>query len=128
GGRPRRAQVLGVLAAAGAVRVHVCARPRVGIVSTGDEVVPPDETPQPGQVRDATAHALAALVADAGGRPEPYGIAPDDPDAMRGILEQAVAECDLAVVSAGSSVGARDATAEVIAGLGPPGVFCHGLA
>jgi molybdopterin molybdotransferase len=127
-GRPLRAQDLGVLAAAGVVRVPVRARPRVGIVSTGDEVVAPGETPQPGQVRDATAHALAALVADAGGRPEPYGIAPDDPDALRALMEAAVAACDMAVVSAGSSVGARDATADVIAGLGPPGVFCHGLA
>jgi molybdopterin molybdotransferase len=100
----------------------------VGIVSTGDEVVAPTETAGPGQVRDATAHALAALVADGGGEPQLYGIAPDDPEALRALLAAAVAECDMAVVSAGSSVGARDATAEVIAGLGPPGVFCHGLA
>jgi molybdopterin molybdotransferase len=127
-GRPLRPQDLGVLAAAGIVAVDVHARPRVGIVSTGDEVVAPDDAPLPGQVRDATAHALAALVADAGGRPQLYGIAPDDPDALRALLAAAVAECDVAVVSAGSSVGARDATAEVVAGLGPPGVFCHGLA
>jgi molybdopterin molybdotransferase len=127
-GRPLRPQDLGVLAAAGAVQVDVLARPRVGIVSSGDEVVAPAETPRPGQVRDATAHALAAIVTDAGGEPRLYGIAPDDPEALRGLLAAAVAECDLAVVSAGSSVGARDATAEVVAGLGPPGVFCHGLA
>jgi molybdopterin molybdotransferase len=127
-GRPLRPQDVGVLAAAGIVEVGVRARPRVGIVSTGDEVVAPGEMPAPGQVRDATAHALAALVADAGGQAQLYGIAPDDPDALRELLTVAVAECDMAVVSAGSSVGARDATADVIAGLGPPGVFCHGLA
>jgi molybdopterin molybdotransferase len=127
-GRPLRPQDLGVLAAAGIVELGVRVRPHVGIVSTGDEVIAPSETPRPGQVRDATAHALAALVADAGAEPELYGIAPDDPEALATLLARAVADCDMAVVSAGSSVGARDATAEVIAGLGPPGVLCHGLA
>jgi len=128
-GRPLRAQDLGVLAAAGVTTVQARARPVVGIVSTGDEVVPPDTAqPEPGQVRDATASALHALVQQAGGTPRPYGIVPDDPVALELVLRKAVAECDAVVVSAGSSVGARDETAGVVERLGPPGIVCHGIA
>jgi molybdopterin molybdotransferase len=128
-GRPLRPQDLGMLAAAGVTTVAVRARPRVAIVSTGDEVVPPETAKtEAGQVRDATAPALAALVTEAGGVPDPRGIVPDDPAALTDVLRRAVAECDLVVVSAGSSVGARDETAAVVAGLGEPGIYCHGLA
>jgi molybdopterin molybdotransferase len=128
-GRPLRAQDLGLLAAAGVTEVKVRARPRVGIISTGDEVVPPETADlQPGQVRDATASALAGLVTEAGGEPSLLGIVPDDRDALVTVLRSAVQECDLVVVSAGSSVGARDETAAAVESLGQPGVFCHGLA
>jgi molybdopterin molybdotransferase len=128
-GRPLRAQDLGLLAAAGVTAVRVHARPRVAIVSTGDEVVPPaTETLEVGQVRDASAVALAALVCDAGGAPDARGIVPDDRDALRDALGAAVSECDVVVVSAGSSVGARDETAAVVAELGPPGIWTHGIA
>ncbi len=119
-GRPLRAQDLGLLAAAGVTAVSVRARPRVAIVSTGDEVVAPaTEDLAVGQVRDATASALAALVRDAGGDPDPRGIVPDDHDALAAVLRDAVASSDLVVVSAGSSVGARDETAAVVAEPGP---------
>ena len=118
-----------MLAAAGLTSVSVHARPRVTIFSTGDEVVPPATSQlRPGQVRDATAAALAAMVADAGGEPVPGGIVPDDPATLAAALRAALATSDLIVVSAGSSVGARDETAGVVAGLGPPGIWCHGLA
>ncbi|MFN2494702.1 MAG: gephyrin-like molybdotransferase Glp [Pseudonocardiaceae bacterium] len=128
-GRPLRAPDLGMLAAAGVTELAVHARPRVAILSTGDEVVPPATAVlRPGQVRDAIAPALAGLVLDAGGCPVPCGIMPDDPPALRNGLQAALAQADLVVVSAGSSVGARDATAEVVADLGEPGIFCHGIA
>jgi molybdopterin molybdotransferase len=128
-GRPLRAQDLGMLAAAGVTRVPVHARPRVTIFSTGDEVVPPETaTLRPGQVRDATAVALAALVAQAGGEPLPGGIVPDDPAALEAALGAALTTSDVIVISAGSSVGARDETAGAVARLGPPGIWCHGLA
>ena len=128
-GRPLRAQDLGMLAAAGLTSVSVHARPRVTMFSTGVEVVPPATSQlRPGQVRDATAAALAAMVADAGGEPVPGGIVPDDRAALAAALRAALATSDLIVVSAGSSVGARDETAGVVAGLGPPGIWCHGLA
>jgi molybdopterin molybdotransferase len=127
GGRPLRAPDLGLLAAAGVTAVPVHARPRVVIVSTGDEVVEPS-TPvlAAGQVRDATASALAGLVRDAGGEPEIAGIVPDDRDALEKVLRAALDRADLVVVSAGSSVGARDETAGAVAALGT--VWCHGLA
>jgi molybdopterin molybdotransferase len=128
-GRPLRAQDLGMLAAAGIVEVPVHARPRVTIVSTGDELVVGSEPDlSVGQVRDSTAPALAALVRDAGGEPRFAGIVPDDRDVLATRLREALPECDVLVVSAGSSVGARDETAAAIASLGEPGIWCHGLA
>jgi len=126
-GRPLRAADLGLLAAAGITEIAAHARPRVGIVSTGDEVVP-GATPElsPGQVRDACAPALAGLVREAGGEPVLRGIVPDDAAALEHVLAGAVGEDDMVVVSAGSSVGARDLTANVAARLGE--VVCHGLA
>ncbi|HET7016812.1 MAG TPA: gephyrin-like molybdotransferase Glp [Streptosporangiaceae bacterium] len=129
GGRPLRPQDLGMLAAAGVMSVTVHRKPVVTIFSTGDEVVPPEAAElKPGQVRDATASALAALVADAGGEPVIGGIVPDDPGALEKALREALPSTDLLVISAGSSVGARDETANAVAGLGPPGIWCHGLA
>ena len=128
-GRPLRPQDLGLLAAAGVTVVRVRARPRVAIVSTGDEVVEPGTAElEAGQVRDATAVALAALVRDAGGEPDARGIVPDDADALARVLRDAVATSDVVVVSAGSSVGARDETSAAVAGLGAPGIWAHGIA
>jgi molybdopterin molybdotransferase len=128
-GRVLRAQDLGLLAAAGVTEVRVHARPRVAIVSTGDEVVDPATAKLgAGQVRDASAVALAALVRDAGGEPDLRGIVPDDHDALAAVLRDAVQGSDVVVVSAGSSVGARDETAAVVAGLGKPGIWAHGIA
>jgi molybdopterin molybdotransferase len=128
-GRPLRAQDLGMLAAAGVTSVTVHARPVVTVFSTGDEVVPPDTAAlMPGQVRDATAVALAALITEAGGDPVPGGIVADDPGLLEEALRPALDGSDLIVISAGSSVGARDETATAVGRLGEPGIWCHGLA
>ena len=128
-GRPLRAQDLAMLAAAGVTTVPVHARPRVTVFSTGDEVVPPEAAAlRPGQVRDASAVALAAMVAEAGGEPVPGGIVPDEPEALEAALRAALPASDLIVISAGSSVGTRDETAGVVRRLGPPGIWCHGIA
>ena len=127
-GRPLRAQDIGMLAAAGVVEVSVYARPRVRIVSTGDELVPASTAAlAPGKVRDAVAPALAALTREAGGEPVYGGIVPDDRAALTETLARALPLSDVLVVSAGSSVGARDETAGAIAALGEPGIWCHGL-
>jgi molybdopterin molybdotransferase len=127
GGRPLRPAELGLLAAAGVTSVPVHKRPRVAIVSTGDEVVPPETaTLGPAQVRDATASALAGLVADAGGIPVYAGIVADERGALEKTLAAVLDDSDLVVVSAGSSVGIRDETTAAVSALGT--VWCHGLA
>jgi molybdopterin molybdotransferase len=126
-GRPLRAPELGLLAAAGVTTVEVHGRPRVAIISTGDEVVAPSVAKlAAGEVRDATAPALAGLVLDAGGNPILAGIVPDDRDALEDTLRGVLAYADLVVVSAGSSVGTRDETAGAVEALGT--IWCHGLA
>ena len=126
-GRPLRAPDLGLLAAAGVPTVSVRARPRVAVISTGDEVVPPDTVElSAGQVRDATASALAGLISDAGGEPVQAGIVSDEAGALRERLADVLVDADLVVISAGSSVGARDETAGAVAAMGS--IWCHGLA
>jgi molybdopterin molybdotransferase len=126
-GRPLRAAELGLLAAAGVTAVAVRARPRVAIISTGDEVVPPGTAElAAGQVRDATASALTGLITEAGGIPVPAGIVADERGALEERLAAVLPEVDLVVVSAGSSVGVRDETTGAVAALGT--VWCHGLA
>ncbi|HMQ30859.1 MAG TPA: molybdopterin molybdotransferase MoeA [Chloroflexaceae bacterium] len=127
-GHRLRPQDLGGLAGVGLHTVPVAARPRVAILASGDEVVPADAAPGPGQVRDINTYTIAALTARAGGEPCPYGIAPDDLAALRAMAEAALAQADVLVISAGSSVSTRDMTAEAIASLGPPGVLVHGVA
>jgi len=118
-----------MLAAAGVTQVAVHARPRVTVFSTGDEVVPPGTAQlRPGQVRDATASALAALITESGGEAVLGGIIPDDRCVLESALRAALRTSDVIVISAGSSVGARDETAAAVGRLGPPGIWCHGLA
>lgn len=118
---------IGGLVALGLTRVMVAARPRIGIISSGDEVVPPNKTPGPGQVRDVNAYTLSALVDVVGGQPVTYGIAPDQEAALRSMAARALGECDGVVITAGSSASTRDLTAQVINALGKPGVLVHGV-
>jgi molybdopterin molybdotransferase len=111
----------------GITAVPVAARPRVAILATGDEVVPADTTPSPGQVRDINTYTVAALTRRAGGEPLPAGIAPDDAKALRRMATAALAAADMLIISAGSSVSTRDMTAKVIGELGQPGVLVHGV-
>jgi len=126
-GQRLRPQEIGGLMALGRTRVSVFRRPRVAILSTGDEVVPAEAEPRPGQVRDINSHTLAALVLRSGGEPIPFGILPDDPEALFQAAQGAKASSDLIIITAGSSASARDNTAEVVRRLGSPGVLVHGL-
>lgn len=123
-----RPQEIGGLLALGLTTVLVYTRPRIGILSTGDEVVPPETVPAPGQVRDTNSYTLAGLVSRSGGDPKLYGILPDRKSALEEAARRALTETDMVVITAGSSASARDMTAEVIADLGKPGVLVHGLA
>ncbi|HTP00034.1 MAG TPA: gephyrin-like molybdotransferase Glp [Anaerolineales bacterium] len=126
-GRRMRPAEVGGLMALGILRLRVTARPRVGLISSGDEVVEPGQRPQPGQVRDVNAYSLAALIDGHGGAAVRYGIVPDDQTKLRSVAAQALAECDAVIITAGSSASTRDMTAEVIQALGQPGVLVHGI-
>lgn len=117
-----------MIAALGITSVEVFARPRVAIVSTGDELVPFEETPGPAQVRDVNSLALSAQVERAGGIPSTLGIVRDDPSALRAAVSRALEGADVVLLSGGSSAGVRDHTAEVLDAFGPPGLLFHGIA
>jgi molybdopterin molybdotransferase len=118
---------LGGLMALGVTRVMVASKPRVGILSSGDEVVPPEAMPGPGQVRDVNSYTLSALVESAGGSAVRYGIVPDNPGDMQAVASRALNECDVIVITAGSSASSRDLTALIVNELGKPGVLVHGV-
>ncbi len=126
-GRLLRPQDIGGLLAVGLTQVSVSRRPRVALITTGDEVIPPDQPLGPGQVRDINTFTLAGLVQQAGGEPWALGIIPDHFEALQAAAQRALAEADVVVMSAGSSVSVRDMTGEVINQLGQPGVLVHGI-
>lgn len=126
-GQRMRPQEIGGLMALGITDVRVAVKPHVAILSTGDEVVPPGREPGPGQVRDVNTYTLSALVRRAGGQPVPYGIIPDNYSELLRQVQDAQSKNDVVVITAGSSVSARDRTADVIAELGAPGVLVHGV-
>jgi molybdopterin molybdotransferase len=123
-----RPQDIGGLVSLGITEVKVSQRPRVAIVSTGDEIVSPDTAPAPGQVRDINTYTVAALVQQAGGVPVPLGVVPDDYAAQCQAAEAGLAQADILIFSAGSSVSSRDMTVQVLNSLGVPGVLVHGIA
>jgi molybdopterin molybdotransferase len=127
-GRRLRPADLGVLAGQGLAEIAVTLAPRVAILATGDEVVPPSAPLGPGQVRDMNSVALAGAVQRAGGRPTMLGILRDEHAAVETVLRRAVANHDVVLVSGGSSVGERDVASDAIAALGPPGIIVHGIA
>ena len=118
---------IGGLMALGIMRVKVIRKIIVGLISTGDEVVHPSQSPRPGQVRDVNSFTLAALVEKSGGTAKAYGIVPDTFDALKGAAAKALSECDMVLITAGSSASTRDMTAKVIRSLGVPGVLVHGI-
>ena len=113
--------------ALGITRVEVVTQAKVAILSSGDEIVPPEQRIQPGQVRDINSFSLSALIEQAGGQPVRYGVVPDDADALRIKSLQALRDCDMLVITAGSSASVRDLTSQVVNTLGEPGVLVHGM-
>jgi molybdopterin molybdotransferase len=126
-GHTLRPQDLGGLMALGITSVSVARRLRVSIISGGDEVVDPERTPGPGQVRDVNSYTVAALVRRAGHEPCLLGVFPDLYAELERAAQRALAESDVLILSAGSSVSLRDMTAQVIGSLGRPGVLVHGV-
>ncbi len=126
GVRIRPAEVGGCMAL-GITRVWAAAKPKIGVISSGDEVIPPENEPVPGQVRDVNSYSLAALISEAGAEAILYGIVRDQLDAMKETIARALSECQAVVITAGSSASARDLTAEAIGSQGKPGVLVHGV-
>ena len=117
---------VGTLASLGLVRVRVSARPRVGIISTGDEIIPADAAPRGSQMRDVNTPVLAAAVEACGGEAVTFGIVPDDFAALSARVREALGTCDMVLVSGGSSAGQRDNTSRVLEELGE--LLFHGIA
>jgi len=122
-----RPQDIGLLLALGITQVNVFERVRVALISTGDELVLPEEEPAAGQIRNTNAFTLASLASRAGAIPLRLGIIKDDYQSLREAAEKGRREADLVVISAGSSVSTRDMTASVISSLGKPGILVHGV-
>lgn len=118
---------IGGLMALGITEVETLQPPLIGVISTGDEIIPPDKKPLPGQVRDINTYTLSGLIQDLGARALHYGIIPDSRETLRKVMAGALEECDHMIVTAGSSASTRDLTAEIMDELGDPGVLVHGL-
>jgi molybdopterin molybdotransferase len=122
-----RPQEVGLLAALGHVWVPVFCQPCCGVISTGDELVPVESTPRPGQIRDVNSHTLAGLLRQAGAKVVNYGLVPDERKALRDVLTRALAENDAVFISGGSSIGTRDLTIEVLESLHDSEILAHGV-
>jgi len=126
-GRRLRARDLGALTGIGITRVRVFHKPKVALISTGDEIVAPDATPRPGQVRNINSYALIAMATEAGADVTDLGVTPDRPQHLRRALTQALARHDLVLVSGGSSVGAKDITLDILTSFAHSEILFHGI-
>ncbi|PIE56891.1 MAG: molybdopterin molybdenumtransferase MoeA [Desulfobulbus propionicus] len=127
-GRNLRPQDLGILSGMGITEISVHCRPKVAILSTGDELVSPDQSPGPGKIRDINSTTLAGLVREAGGIPTSLGIVGDRFDVLYTTCSRALADADLLLLSGGSSVGRRDFTLKVLEGIEGAELLAHGVA
>ena len=125
-GRVLSSQDIGALAAIGKVQVPVVRKRTVGVISTGDELVPPEVTPGPGQVRDVNSPMLEAMLSAFGVKVVNYGIVIDNEALLSEKVTKAVSECDAVLLSGGSSVGVKDAACRIIESMGT--LLLHGIA
>ncbi len=119
---------IGMLAACGLAKIDVVRRPRVAVLSTGDELVEPGKPLPPAGVYDSNGAILAAAVTEAGGDPVPFGAFPDDELALELAMRAALEACDMVVLSGGTSKGAGDLSHRIVSRLGKPGILVHGVA
>lgn len=126
-GRRLRPHDLGALTGIGIASVPVYRKPRVTLVSTGDEIVPVDQEPRPGQVRNINQHSLAGLIAECGAKLNDLGVVADDAEDLRDALAAGLNWGDLVLLSGGSSMGTRDMAVEVIRSLPDARIFFHGI-
>jgi putative molybdopterin biosynthesis protein len=122
------AREIGMLAACGLDRIEVVRRPKVAVLSTGDELVEPGKPLKPAGVYDSNSAIIAAAVAEAGGEPLMFGACPDDTIILEKTVREALAASDMVVLSGGTSKGAGDLSHRVVSQLGKPGILVHGVA
>ncbi len=127
-GRVLRPQEIGLFAALGRATINVRRRPKVAVISTGDEVLPLEATPAPGQVRDVNSYTLTALAVCAGAEARSFGLVRDDRAVLRKKIDEALAWADVLLVSGGSSAGQRDYTLRTFAEVPGCEVLTHGVA
>jgi putative molybdopterin biosynthesis protein len=119
---------IGMLGACGIAKVDVVRRPKVAVLSTGDELVAPGAALGPARVYDSNGAILAAAIAEAGGEAVPFGALADEEAAIEAAMRRALAACDMVVMSGGTSKGTGDLSHRVVSKLGAPGVLVHGVA
>jgi len=122
-----RPQDLGVMAGLGLSQISVHRKPRVGIISTGDEVIPIDQRPKPGQVRDINTYTLSAFCWELGAEPLILGLCRDNFEALKAMVRKGIQEADTVWISGGSSVGTRDMTLKVFESFDDVEVLVHGI-
>ena len=126
-GRRLKAHDLGALTGVGISSVPVYQRPRVALISTGDEIVDADATPLPGQVRNINQHSLAGLIEECGGELKDWGVIRDDKNQLTGALGEAISWADVVLLSGGSSVGAKDISLDAILSFPDSEIVFHGI-
>lgn len=117
---------IGAMIAGGVLELRVIRRPVVGIIPTGDEIIPPCTDPRPGDILEFNGSIFSAMVRQWGAEPVVYPIVPDDFDRIKAMVEKASDQCDMVILNAGSSAGREDFSAQVIRQLGQ--VLYHGIA
>lgn len=122
-----RPQDLGMLAGLGLSTVTVYKKPKVAIISTGDEVIPVDKKPEPGQVRDINSYTLASFCRRGGAEPNTMGLCKDDFEKLREMIEEGLRDADTVWISGGSSVGTRDLTLKVFESFKDMDILVHGI-
>jgi molybdenum cofactor synthesis domain-containing protein len=119
---------IGMLAACGIAQVSVARRPRVAIISTGDELVQPGQPLRPAAIYDTNGAIVTAAISENGGEPRFLGAFPDDEEKLESAMRQALQTSDMLVLSGGTSKGAGDVSHRIVARLGKPGIIAHGVA
>lgn len=126
-GRRLRAHDLGALTGIGVSSLSVFKKPRVGLISTGDEIVDDAAEPGPGQVRNINQHSLAGLIEESGAELRDFGVVRDDRQTLERTINEALAQTDALFLSGGSSVGSRDITLDAILAMPAAKIFFHGI-
>lgn len=127
GGRRLRAHDLGALTGVGIASIPVFKKPRIALISTGDEIVDVESEPRPGQVRNINQHSLAGLIEECGGELKDWGVVRDDRTALRDAIAGALEWSDLVLLSGGSSMGAKDIALETILSFPDAQFVFHGI-